>query len=63
MQISLKVAESSFVDNCWLTVAVNGFGDFVKRHLKSPHFGHIFDIDHSCGLHIILDDSTRTRML
>lgn len=52
MQISLKVAESSFVDNCWLTVAVIGFGDCVKRHLKSPHCGHILDIDHSCGLHI-----------
>ena len=63
MQISLKVAESSFVDNYWLTVTVIGFGDCVKRHLKSPHCGHILDIDHSCGLHIILHDCTRTRML
>lgn len=63
MQISLKVAESSFVDNCWLTVAVIGFGDCVKRHLKSPHCGHILNIDHSCGLHIILRVRTRTRIL
>ena len=63
VQISLKVAESSFVDNCWLTVAVIGFGDCVKRHLKSPHCGHILNIDHSCGLHKILRDCARTRML
>ena len=55
VQISLKVAESSFVDNCWLTVAVIG--------LKSPHCGHILNIDHSCGLHKILRDCARTRML
>lgn len=63
VQISLKVAESSFVDNCWLTVAVIGFGDCVKHHLKSPHCGHILNIDHSCGLHKILRDCARTRML
>lgn len=63
MQISLKVAESSFVDNCWLPVVVIGFGDCVKRHLKSPRCGHILNVDHSCGLHIILRNCTRARML